>query len=97
MAMSRVIERYVRDERARGAGEDSIRHALIGKGWDPKVVDDALEETRPGSVGSLFTPTFFRFAFGFAAVIVMAVGLILMIGTISDSGKGSACIVNCTD
>lgn len=95
MAMNEEIERYVRDERSRGIGEDTIRHALIAKGWEYKVVEDILTETRPGPVTTLFTTNFFRFAFGFITVIVIAVGLILVVGSVSNKQGGSACIVNC--
>lgn len=96
LCMNEEIERYVRDERSRGVGEEDIRHALIAKGWEYKLVDDIITETRPGPIASLFTRSFFRFAFGFISVIVTAVGLILVVGTLSQNGADrSGCIVNC--
>ncbi len=96
MAIDQEIERYVRDERSREVGEDDIRHSLIAKGWDYKLVDDIIAETRPGPVSSLFTRSFFRFAFGFIAIIVVAVGVILVVGTISQGGVDkTGCVLNC--
>lgn len=96
MAIDQEIERYVRDERSRGVGEESIRHALIAKGWEYKLVEDIIAETRPGPVATLFTRSFFRFAFGFIAVIVCAVGLILVVGTLSQNGAdATGCVLNC--
>ena len=94
MAMNEEIERYVREERSRGTGEEAIRHALIAKGWEYKLVDDIIFDTRPGPAESLFTRTFFRFAIGFIAVIVTAVGVILLVGSVSGHA-GSGCITNC--
>lgn len=97
MAMNEEIERYVRAERLRGAGEESIRNALIAKGWEYKLVDDVIAKTRPGQVATLFTRSFFRFAFGFITVIIVAVGMILVAGSLSQSGggDGAGCILNC--
>lgn len=98
MAMNEEIERYVRTERARGVGEEGIRHALIAKGWEYKLVDDIIADTRPGPVSTLFTRSFFRFAFGFISVIVVAVGLILVVGTLSQGGADSTgCVINCNN
>jgi hypothetical protein len=98
MAIDQEIERYVRDERSRDVGEDAIRHSLIAKGWDYKLVDDIIAETRPGPISSLFTRSFFRFAFGFIAVIVSAVGLILVVGSISQNGADkTGCVINCNN
>jgi hypothetical protein len=93
--MNEEIERYVREERSRGTDEDTIRHALLGKGWEASIVDTVLAETRPGDIATLFSRSFFRFAFGFVSVIVLAVGLILVVGAISQGKEGSACIANC--
>ena len=45
LSMNEEIERYVRDERSRGVGEEDIRHALIAKGWEYKLIDDIIAET----------------------------------------------------
>ena len=94
--MNQEIERYVRDERSRGVEEESIRHALIAKGWEYALVDEIITEIRPGPASTLFTRSFFRFAFGFITVIVLAVGMILVIGSLSQGeGDSSDCILNC--
>lgn len=95
MAINEEIARYVEEERSRGVGEDGIRHALIAKGWEYQLVEEVIVQTRITPNASLFTPTFFRFAFGFITVIVIAVGLILVVGSMSQKEGGVACIVNC--
>jgi hypothetical protein len=97
MAINQEIERYVREERSRGVPEESIRHALLAKGWEYPLVEMILEETRPGDFASLFTHTFFRFAFGFIMVISLAVSVILVIGTLTQREGGSPCIVDCNN
>lgn len=95
--MNEEIERYVRSERSRGADEASIRHALIAKGWEVQIVDYVIASTRPGPIASLFSRSFFRFTFGFITVITFAVGLILVIGVVSngDSSIAATCIGGC--
>ncbi len=93
--MNEEVQRYVEAERERGVAEESIRHALIAKKWDYKLVEDVLTLTRPGPAGTLFTRSFFHFAFGFITVISVAVGLILVIGTLSQEKSNSGCVANC--
>lgn len=95
--MNEEIERYVRSERSRGVEEGGIRHALIAKGWEVRVVDAIIADTRPSAATLLFNRSFFRFAFGFIMVISVAVGMILVIGVVSDGSTSiaSTCIGNC--
>ena len=75
--------------------EESIRHALLAKGWDYKIVDDVLIKTRPSTFASLFNREFFRFAFGFVTIIAVAVGGILIVGTLSGPKGDKPCVYNC--
>ena len=86
--MNKELERYIREERERGTPEDTIRHALIGKGWEYSEVEVSLTESRPGPATTLFTRTFFRFAFGFIMIIMTSVAIILITGAWSNAGKG---------
>ncbi len=83
--MNRELERYIREERESGTPEESIRHALLGKGWEYGEVEVSLSDSRPGPASTLFTRTFFRFAFGFILIIMASVALILITGAISNS------------
>ncbi len=84
--MNEEIERYVREQRSGGVSEESIRHALIAKGWEIQIVDYVISETAPGTLATLFNRSFFRFTFGFISVITLAVAVILMIGVLTGGG-----------
>ena len=93
--MNEEIERYVQEERSRGVGEESIRHALLAKGWDYKIIDDVIIKTRPSTFASLFNREFFRFAFGFITIISIAVGGILVVGALNGPKGEKPCVYNC--
>ena len=93
--MNEEIMRYVREERTRGTSEGNIRIALIARGWDYTVVEQAIIMSRSSAVGSIFNRTFFRFAFGFITILACAIALILIVGTMSDSKGGKPCIYHC--
>ncbi len=82
--MNKELERYIREERENGTPEESIRHALLGKGWEYSEVEVSLSDSRPGPVNTLFTRSFFRFAFGFIVIIMASVALIIVTGAISN-------------
>lgn len=81
--MNKELERYIQEERESGTPEESIRHALLGKGWEYGEVEVSLIDSRPGPASTIFTRTFFRFAFGFIMIIMVSVGVILITGSIS--------------
>ena len=83
--MNRELERYIKEERESGIPEETIRHALLGKGWEYAEVEVSLTDSRTGPVNTLFTRSFFRFAFGFIVIIMASVALILITGAISNS------------
>ena len=85
--MNRELERYIREERESGTSEESIRNALLGKGWEYGEVEVSLTESRPGPVNTLFTRSFFRFAFGFIMIIMTSVAVILIAGAWSGAQK----------
>ena len=83
--MNKEVERYIAEERENGIHEETIRNALLAKGWEYQMVETALAASRPGPVTALFTREFFRFAFGFIAIIMVSVLAILITGAMSDS------------
>lgn len=85
--MNRELERYIKEEREGGIPEETIRHALLGKGWEYAEVEVSLTESRPGPVNTLFTRSFFRFAFGFIMIIMTSVAVILIAGAWSGIQK----------
>ena len=85
--MNRELERYIREERESGTPEESIRNALLGKGWEYGEVEVSLTESRPGPATTLFTRSFFRFAFGFIMIIMTSVAVILITGAWSGIQK----------
>ena len=85
--MNRELERYITEERESGTSEETIRHALIGKGWEYSEVEVSLTESRPGPATTLFTRAFFRFAFGFMMIIMTSVAIILITGAWSGAQK----------
>ena len=87
--MNKEVERYINEERERGTPEDTIRHALLAKGWEYQDVEAALLDSMPVESGTLFTRAFFRFAFGFIAIIMISVALILSIGAYSNAQRGA--------
>jgi len=42
MVVDESLLNYIREVKARGYSQDTVRNALINKGWSPEVVDDAI-------------------------------------------------------